>query len=62
MVLNYLTTNYIGWPLPAYITTLDYIAKILKISELCKLFSKILYQIMLKRCANRSFIKITFGG
>ena len=38
MVLNYLTTNYIGWPFPAYITTLDYIAKIQKITETTKYF------------------------
>lgn len=38
MVLNYRPANYIGWPIPALIITLDYTAKIQKLSELSNFF------------------------
>ena len=38
MVLNYLTTNYIGWPLPAFYKFINYSAKIQKLFELRKYF------------------------
>ena len=38
MVLNYRPANYIGWPIPALIITLDYNAKVQKISELYNFF------------------------
>jgi hypothetical protein len=39
MVLNYRATNYIGWPLPAFIALSNYATKLQKISETTKPFS-----------------------
>ena len=40
MVLNYRPANYTGWPIPALLLCFIYNAKIQKISELRKYFSR----------------------
>jgi len=39
MVLNYPATNYIGWPLPAFVTITNYVTKVQKIFEFRKIFA-----------------------
>ena len=50
MVLNYRPANYIGWPIPALIITLDYTTKIQKLSELCNFFGNYFTENQRSKC------------